>query len=170
MGKLLNPGRSQRPRTWKELVASLWARALADGTGCWMWQGCFDPKTGYAQVTWRPRRLSVHRLAWEATKGPIPPGKMVCHSCDRRLCVNPEHLFLSNHQGNMADMVAKGRQCRGPRHPKAILDEPMIELIRAETARGVRQVDLAALCGVAQTTISAVIRGETWRHVEGARA
>lgn len=42
-------------------------------------------------------------------KGPIPKGKFVCHTCDYRRCINPEHLFLGTAQDNTNDMIVKGR-------------------------------------------------------------
>lgn len=79
-------------------------------SGCWEWIGRREQYTGYARVKLKGKKISIHRLAYELWKGPIPEGLFVCHSCDNRICINPEHLWLGTHQDNMDDMVKKGRQ------------------------------------------------------------
>jgi hypothetical protein len=73
-------------------------------SGCWIWMGSMD-KCGYGK--WGGKL--AHRLVWQATRGDIPRGMEVCHSCDVPSCINPEHLFVGTHLENMRDSVRKGR-------------------------------------------------------------
>lgn len=79
---------------------------------CWEWTGYVMPN-GYGTFG-RGRAIEgkvyAHRFAYEALVGPIPVGQHVCHRCDNRRCVRPDHLFLGTQRDNMRDMVAKGRK------------------------------------------------------------
>lgn len=75
---------------------------------CWLWTGRLSI-SGYGQFRQNKRFHRAHRVAWEITNGAIPDGLCVCHKCDVRHCVNPEHLFIGTCQDNANDRVAKGR-------------------------------------------------------------
>lgn len=73
--------------------------------GCWEWQGSDNGK-GYGVLG----RTYVHRMSWELNNNKkIPEGLCICHKCDNRCCVNPDHLFLGTHYDNIHDMMDKGR-------------------------------------------------------------
>ena len=76
-----------------------------------MWKGCVS-KSGYGTIRKENnsfKTLRTHRLSWELTYGKIPENKLVCHKCDVKLCVNPEHLFVGTSKDNTQDMIRKGR-------------------------------------------------------------
>jgi hypothetical protein len=60
-------------------------------SGCWLWVGA-DNGWGYGSFNRDRRRYAVHRLMYEAARGPIPPGLEIDHLCRVRSCANPAHM------------------------------------------------------------------------------
>ena len=138
---------------------------------CRIWDGGVTG-SGYGWM-WdkeNKRYVSPHRFYFEKLVGPIPEGLCVCHKCDNKLCVNPEHLFLGTQKDNMQDCAKKNRL--GPnnhKHPSgeklsfSKLTNEQVKLIRCEYTAGSGD-RLAARYNVSASAIYAVMRGRTWKE------
>jgi hypothetical protein len=98
-------------------VRLLRRREVDPVTGCWLWTGAKNP-FGYGNIGGErgvPKNINTHRAAYELYVGPIPPGMVVMHSCDRPACFNPAHLSVGTPRDNTQDMIRKGRDTRPSR-------------------------------------------------------
>jgi len=83
-------------------------KAITTPSGCVEWTGRKD-KHGYGLYKIKGKRHLAHRVSYQQSKGDIPTGLLVCHTCDVRHCVNPDHLFLGTNMDNVKDMLNKNR-------------------------------------------------------------
>lgn len=141
------------------LAERLGSKIRKTKAGCWIWLGARSQRYGVLKVNGRLR--GAHRVQWEITRGPIPPGMFVLHRCDVPRCVNPGHLFLGTHADNMHDMVRKGRR-KGSKQSGALLTEKQARRVKYGSER---ICDLARLFGVPYTAVSNIRNGYSWKHI-----
>ena len=133
-------------------------------SGCWLWVGYYYGN-GYGGFnTGKGCHTHAHRYSWRLHKGEIPDGMIVCHHCDNRSCVNPDHLFVGTYSDNANDMFAKGRNNtpRGERHAKAKLTEQDVYNIRADTRT---LVEIGKQYGFDKSYVWKIKNRWHWKHL-----
>lgn len=148
---------------------------------CWRWTGTPD-KDGYGRMKLSGHMERAHRVAHELFVGPVPPNRLVCHSCDVPSCVNPDHLFVGTALDNSRDCVRKGRIANGDRsssrlYPELLtrgervntakLTEVQAVEVRERAAAGELYTSIARDFGIAHVSVSAIVRGAHWKHAGG---
>ncbi len=152
-----------------DLAERFWRRVDKSGDSCWEWTG-YRRVDGYGEIGLGARGAGVgrtHRVAWELTHGAIPDGMFVCHKCDNRGCVRPDHLFLGTNADNVADMVAKGRSARGVALPQTRLTDEQVAALRADVLAGESQSSAARRYGVTQGYVSTLVARVYRKDVTG---
>ena len=121
-----------RPRglaTWS--VEERLLRKVTKSDTCWLWTGS-TLINGYGRMRIDGRSVYFHRLSYHIYVGPIPEGHLVCHKCDVRNCVRPDHLFAGSVLDNNRDMWSKGR---GKANPVWLLHQRLSDEERDEMIR-----------------------------------
>jgi hypothetical protein len=156
-----------------DVATILHERSKPVSTGCILWTGCHS-EYGYGVLARNINQIQktyrVHRLAWEvANSRPIPDGYCVCHSCDVRDCINPQHLFLGTKADNNHDRWGKNRRGKlltGEDHQNSKITWKDVEAIRQSSDS---QRVLAARHGISKTEISRIKSGRYWKASEGGK-
>ena len=157
---MLNPRNTDADR-----LQHLLSRTLTTAGGCREFQGCIQ-SNGYGRAKVRGQTDYAHRHAYRLAKGLIPEGLDVCHTCDNRSCINPDHLFVGTRKENMTDAVCKGRQAKGARLPQTKLTPEQRAQIAKRVADGEVKKHIAADFGISRPHVGYVARKEGARsHV-----
>ena len=141
---------------------------IDDEDSCWDWKGHVDDK-GYGKVTYLSKQWKSHRVAFTLSKGEIPEGMVVMHSCDRPSCNRPSHLSLGTMYDNVHDMLNKGRGNKpyGEKHGMAKLTESDVRRIRQLYSTGEYTMKkIGEMIGISPSSVGLVVRNKIWKHLD----
>lgn len=128
---------------------------------CWLWEGKLN-QGGYGKFG---AKSTASRLSYQYYRGEISKGLQVCHTCDNRRCVNPDHLFLGTIGDNMRDRTAKNRQAKGSKTNNAILTEEIVLEIRKMRISGLEYQIIADHFGIQWDLARKVCKNNIWKHI-----
>jgi len=156
-----------------------WSKvAKAADNQCWEWNAAKDP-SGYGAFKFNGKKTNAHRVAYELEHGPITKDMEICHTCDNRSCVNPNHLFLGTRSDNMLDAYRKGRLPQAfnkggiDRRPDdrafhaKLTDDQVVEIRNiVRSGAKITYTELGERYGVHRTTIGRIIPGDRWKSLK----
>ena len=161
-----------RQPTMERYVRAFWRKVARCDHGeqcaqcCWLWQAYISP-SGYGSFQFKQKPIPAYRFAYMMTHGDIFPGLCICHRCDVRACVNPQHLWVGTVWDNTHDAIEKQRmpRKRGDQCPWSKVTAAQVEEIRHAAQQGVPRRILAPQYGLSRSHLNALIRGVWWKHV-----
>jgi lambda repressor-like predicted transcriptional regulator len=131
---------------------------------------------GYPTIR-RGKLVRMNRFVWEKTNGPIPKGMLVCHSCDNKRCINPEHLHLGTHKSNLQEAIDRGLcdpktrfHSYGESRYNSKLTEEVVKEIHSLIWKRGDCTKIAKRLGVDVSTIWKARHGKAWKHVKKGKA
>jgi len=143
------------------------------GDGCWEWTGSFR-RDGYGRFasTELDDWIQAHRFSMRLMLGRVlTREECVCHRCDNRKCVRPDHLFIGTLTDNNRDTASKGRQwlqggkgkmVAGEANPNSKLTAVQVAEIRVKRNAGQTLASIGKQYGVTAQAVWQISRGENW--------
>ena len=176
----------------KDKQCSLHCKLLGNITkngDCWEWNLC-QGRGGYGKITINRKTKPTHKVSFEFFKKEFDKELLVCHKCDNRKCINPDHLWQGTQKENIEDCIRKNRKntksgwkhseetkekfknrkrntvyVKGIQHGGCKLKEKDVMEIRQLSASGMKQKEISNKFNVHSSTISNIVRGKYWKRL-----
>lgn len=122
--------------------------------------------SGYGHMVYQGIETSAHRVMCEMKHGAPPsPDYEAAHSCNNRVCCNPNHLRWATKSENAADRIMHGTQAIGERNPAARVTADQVQEIRALRGKMSLQ-EIAAMFGITKSNVSCIHLRKSWAWLE----
>lgn len=135
-------------------VNDLLASVEANSNGCFIWKKAKSIR-GYGIVSYNGKQCFAHRIMAMFSFGfDLNSKNFICHKCDTRDCINPDHLYIGDAFTNGRDKKERG-QSLGKRKLKYPLE--MYNLIKDLKRQGFGLPELSETSGISATSIRSIL-------------
>lgn len=133
-----------------------------DNNDCW---NCISHKPnnfGYPTIKINGVNYKIYKVFYEKYKHSIPNNLVIRHTCDNKLCINPNHLILGTHNDNVQDRVQRNRSAVGIRNGRSKLNERQVLEIFENTSSCYK---LGKIYNVDPKTIRNIKNKKIWKNL-----
>lgn len=135
------------------------SKSTINSNGCWDWKNVEGQNLYGAFWFGDKGYLPAHRISWEIyNKKIIPNGFIICHTCDRKNCVNPEHLWIGTPSENVRDAYKKGIIKSGDESPSTKIKHSEYDKIIKLFLEGNFKSEIARIYGVSHYAIRRILK------------
>lgn len=138
-----------------------WSKVNKTST-CWLWSGCVS-SNGYGSFRWNGKTVTTHRLSFFLSNGYMPSSNMdIIHSCDVKICVNPNHLRVGTRKENILDYLKKGFSYgkTGENNHMAKITDLQYKEIKTRIENGEQKTSVCLEYGITRQSYNGRVRRE----------
>jgi len=77
---------------------------------CWIFTGSPPNSDGYGIVYHNGNKMLAHRCSYRLHNETMQCGSLIAHKCNRKMCINPKHLYEASHKQNGKDYSVSSKQ------------------------------------------------------------
>lgn len=115
------------------------AALLSETDECILWPYAVRKSSGYAaHHTPGPhstrKNIDAHRYVCILAHGEPKPDEETAHRCGQKLCINPDHVFWSDHINNMDDAKVHGTLRGGGRYRQRIFENDIKAIVSSSAS------------------------------------
>jgi hypothetical protein len=128
-------------------------------SGCWIYQKI--GKDNYGRIFLNNKYIKAHRFSYETFVGPLNTELEICHNCNCKACVNPNHLRQDTRSSNAIDRVYDANNSNQKLTPEQVIE---IKIALQNPYYGIQRY-LAKKYKVHYATINDIKTKKRWSHL-----
>lgn len=129
--------------------------------GCFNWLGNKN-KDGYAVLGFQGKKYRCAKyLLEDKLKRPLKNGFETCHTCNNRLCINPEHLYEGTHKDNGRDL-SNSNNLKGSKNKSSKITEIQALEIKDKLKNGEKIRKISDNLSIPYSLIENIKYGNSW--------
>lgn len=142
-------------------VDRFWSKVIKEDDGCWEFYGT-QIKGGYCLFRLGKKMVLAHRFSYAIHHEDMIDELDVLHTCDNRVCINPDHLYQGDDSVNVKDRADRNRTATNERNGNCkLLDSDVAKIRELYKYAGFTKRELSNDFMVDYKTISNIVNNKS---------